>query len=438
MNAMRISSSWLPVALAAVGLCLAASNPLAQESCVSGACHAALLKGKTVHPATDSCETCHESVASPHPQAGKKTFKLAKEQPALCSDCHDPFGSKSHVHPPVQEGTCTTCHDPHSSNQPKLLAQPMKDLCESCHGDKAAFKHTHGPVSAGDCTACHSPHESDVAALLLKKGDDLCFGCHVDMANLRAMKHVHPALEGGCTSCHDPHGADYPKMLPAEKGQLCFQCHDDIAGIIEKASVTHPPVASDKACASCHSPHASDNPKLLLKPEKETCLSCHAALLTKSMTVLHGPIREGKCVSCHQPHGGANARLLVKSFSRDPYVPYTDAAYELCFSCHNRDLLKYPDTSFATGFRDGDRNLHYLHVNRPDKGRSCRLCHEFHGGDNPKLVAQSVPFAKWSLPIKFVKTETGGGCSPGCHKPQVYDRVSPGRKPPAASPPRGR
>jgi hypothetical protein len=31
----------------------------------------------------------------------------------------------------------------------------------------------------------------------------------------------------------------------------------------------------------------------------------------------------------------------------------------------------------------------------------------------------------WDLPIQFEKTETGGGCKPGCHLPFAYDRESP-------------
>jgi hypothetical protein len=58
------------------------------------------------------------------------------------------------------------------------------------------------------------------------------------------------------------------------------------------------------------------------------------------------------------------------------------------------------------------------------------MCHSVHGTDNPKLIQDSVEFGKWNLPLKFVKTDTGGGCSPGCHRPQFYDRDSPGRKPP--------
>jgi predicted CXXCH cytochrome family protein len=414
--------------LAAMILVFAARDAKAQEGCVSAQCHATILKGKTVHPPTETCGSCHEAVTTPHPQKGKKTFKLSQAPPELCFSCHDAFG-KLHIHPPVKLGKCTTCHDPHSSGEAKLLRQPVSELCRSCHPDQTKAKFLHGPVSAGDCTACHSPHESDNPSLLVKAGEELCFGCHSDVQESLKKKNVHPALEGGCASCHDPHGSDHPKLLAEEGAKLCFQCHDAIATKIAEAPVVHGAVRSEKACASCHEPHAGDLVKLLRKPEKETCLGCHSTVITKNMTTLHGPINEGKCTPCHDPHGSRNARLLVQEFPADAYAPYTDQEFALCFSCHNRDLLKYPDTSFATNFRDGERNLHFLHVNNKQKGRSCRLCHNVHGSSGPKLMAESVPFGKWSLPLRFVKTETGGGCSPGCHRPAQYDRKTPGKKP---------
>jgi predicted CXXCH cytochrome family protein len=411
-------------------LLFAGRDAVAQNSCVTAQCHATLIAKTNVHPPTESCDSCHEVAATPHPQKGAKTFKLTQEPPELCTAaCHDAFGKKSDVHPPVKEGMCTTCHDPHAANEPKLLTQPLKDLCTSCHEDKAEFPHVHGPVSAGDCTACHTPHESDLKPLLSKKDDELCVGCHVDVQELLKKADVHPALEGGCTSCHNPHGSAHPKLLAEEGAGVCFACHDAIGEKVEKATVVHAAVKSEKGCASCHSPHASDNAKLLLVPEKATCLGCHKTVVTTAMTTLHGPIKDGKCTPCHDPHGGPNARLLVAAFSPAPYVPYTDTEYALCFSCHKRELVQYPDTSFATGFRDGERNLHYLHVNNKQKGRSCKLCHNLHGSSQPKLIADSVPFGKWSLPLKFVKTETGGSCSPGCHKMQSYDRKTPGKKP---------
>lgn len=432
-------SSVLPVIV--VGVCLLAPAPMAaQDGCSSGDCHAKLLKGRTLHPIAETCESCHESVTTPHPQKGAKTFKLTQEPPELCYTCHDRFGKKSHVHSPVEGGMCTMCHNPHSSDEAKLLEQPQKDMCKGCHADHLEFKVLHGPVSAGDCTACHSPHESDKDKLLVRSGEELCVGCHLDMPEVLKKKVVHPALLSGCTSCHNPHGSAYPKMLPEEGEKLCFSCHSEIAGKVEKSAVVHAAVMSDKGCANCHSPHAGDNPGMLLSAQKDLCLGCHPTILAKTMTMFHGPINEGKCTGCHNPHGAPFPKLLAKpGLPEAPYVPYTDTEYALCFSCHNRDLLRYPDTAFATNFRDGDRNLHYLHVNNKQKGRSCRMCHNVHGSPNPKLIPDTVQFGKWNLPLKFVKTDTGGGCTPGCHRLLYYDRKEPGKRPDLPKPtPRGR
>ncbi|MBZ0156111.1 MAG: cytochrome c3 family protein [Alphaproteobacteria bacterium] len=135
------------------------------------------------------------------------------------------------------------------------------------------------------------------------------------------------------------------------------------------------------------------------------------------------------CTSCHDPHGSPEPKLLVKGLSSEFYLQYSDNEYQLCFSCHNRELLQYPDTSHTTGFRDGDRNLHYLHVNKKDKGRNCKACHTMHRGVLPKLIADKVLFGKWELSMHFVKTETGGSCSPGCHKNYHYDRKTSGKAP---------
>ena len=418
-----------PLASLLAGFLLAGRAGAADKTCAIAACHETLVQGKSVHAAAESCDGCHESVATPHPQKGKKTFKLAAQQPDLCITCHEAFGKKPFVHAPVKDGTCTTCHDPHASKEPKLLSSPLKDLCGACHADHVEFKVPHGPVAAGDCTVCHTPHEAEVKGLLLKKGDQLCFGCHLDVQEGLKKKHVHAAVESGCTSCHNPHGSANPKLLAEAGAALCYQCHSDIAEKVQKGTVAHAPVNSPKGCASCHSPHATDQAKLLLSPEKELCLACHKTIVTKAMTVLHGPIDKGQCTPCHDPHGSQNARLLIKGFSPEPYVAYTDKEYELCFTCHKRDLLQYPDTSFATKFRDGERNLHSLHVNNKQKGRSCRLCHAIHGGGNAALIAEKVTFGQWSLPLKFVKSENGGSCSPGCHKPYSYDRKGAGKKP---------
>ena len=395
------------------------------------ACHRKFLQGKYVHPpAEQSCLNCHESVG-PHPlsRKGMKGWKFVQDPPALCAMCHTPFGKKPYVHSPVKSGMCTACHTPHASDEAKLLVKPVKELCLTCHPDKVNFPNLHAPTAAGDCTSCHVPHESDHPSLLVKDVNDLCFTCHAEMQDVMKKKGLHPALVNGCTSCHNPHGAQHRKLLPAEGDELCFQCHAQIGEIVKNSRVAHAPLKTEKACASCHSPHATDNARLLVKDGKELCLGCHQKVLKKNMTVMHGPIRDGVCTPCHEPHGSQNEKLLIKPYTTEPYVPYTEQAFALCFSCHSRDMLADPKTSSATGFRDGEKNLHYVHVNRKSKSRNCSFCHEVHGGPQQKLIAESVIFGRWSLPLAFIKTETGGSCTPGCHKTYNYDRKTPGKAP---------
>lgn len=155
------------------------------------------------------------------------------------------------------------------------------------------------------------------------------------------------------------------------------------------------------------------------------CVECHEGLVDANSTSIHGPIQKGMCSSCHDPHGTSHEKLLIKSYSSKLFISYSEDAYQLCFSCHDRLLVRFPDTSFSTGFRNGDRNLHYLHVNKSHRGRNCNICHAAHDSNLPKLMADTVPFGKWRLPINFKKTATGGSCSPGCHKTVSYDRERP-------------
>jgi len=392
----------------------------AQNTCVTAQCHATILTAKNIHPATESCESCHEALSEQHPQKGVKTFKTNENLTEVCATCHESVSSKKVVHPPVHEGSCTTCHDPHASEQAKLLVQPAQELCLTCHGDHTDFKVVHGPAAAGECLSCHNPHESDQPALLTQAQPELCLGCHGDMADTLKMKNVHPAIEAGCTSCHNPHGSGFPHLLASAGAAVCSDCHGDVLDSIQKSKTVHPPVQSGD-CAKCHSPHASDHPKLLAMESKDLCISCHKNILTKEKTVVHPAITEGDCTTCHNPHSSDQPKLLTAEYPSHEYTPYSDQEYELCFTCHNRDMLQYPDTSFATNFRDGEKNLHYVHVHQ-QKGRTCGFCHDVHASKNPKLIVDSVPFGKWQLPLKFVKTETGGSCSPGCHQTKKYER----------------
>jgi predicted CXXCH cytochrome family protein len=226
-------------------------------------------------------------------------------------------------------------------------------------------------------------------------------------------------------------------MLDQEAPFLCFKCHKEKKKWVNSASVQHGALMTGKACLNCHEPHVSNIAKRLSMAPMDLCLSCHdrqvetpdGKPLTDMKKLLadnrdhHGPIRQKDCSGCHNPHGSDNFRILKKPYPSTFYMPFMPENYSLCFSCHEKTIVENPMTSKLTDFRNGQENLHFRHVNKPVKGRTCRACHETHASNNPKHIRNSVPFGAWELPINYKKTETGGSCMPGCHKPKKYDRL---------------
>jgi predicted CXXCH cytochrome family protein len=195
-------------------------------------------------------------------------------------------------------------------------------------------------------------------------------------------------------------------------------------------------MAEGKACQNCHKPHSSNQARLLKGENMELCLSCHNKPIEagkrtianveaqiKDSKFLHGPIRQHNCIACHEAHGSDFANILDKAFPADFYAPYQEHTYDLCFNCHDRQIV-LSEKSKATGFRNGERNLHFLHVNR-DKGRSCRACHDEHASNQPKHIRAEVAFGRWTFQTEYTQTPTGGGCTTGCHLPYKYDREKP-------------
>ena len=163
--------------------------------------------------------------------------------------------------------------------------------------------------------------------------------------------------------------------LPVTSGaQSCVtaECHVSFG----EETLTHP---ADRDCVSCHTEVPENHAKEDRVPTASAsdCVSCHDSILENNYP--HKPVTPTTCELCHNPHGSLDRSLLPESYSMKFFVDYNDKAYALCFSCHDRGLLLFAETSFSTGFRDGIENLHFKHVNKASRGRSCKLCHSVHG-----------------------------------------------------------
>jgi predicted CXXCH cytochrome family protein len=297
--------------------------------------------------------------------------------------------------------------------------------------------HMHPPVAGGDCSSCHDNHESDYPARLVQEGNALCFMCHPDKEEgIKTKKSVHVPVQASCVQCHNPHGSPSPAMLSAPVPELCANCHPNEVMTGRRAITKHAPMTDRKSCRNCHEPHYSNQPKLLITAQMALCLACHdreletgtgriadmKALLEKNKNA-HGPLQGSDCASCHAPHGSDYWRILVKYYPSEFYSGYSDGKYALCFSCHDSAAFTERRTVSATNFRNGDLNLHFVHVNKMTKGRTCRACHEVHADSGrPHHVKEYVQFSGWTMPLNYVPGPTGGSCLPGCHGEKRYSR----------------
>lgn len=424
-------------------LCLGVDKPTTEikpESCVTAECHANVKRHNVLHGPVNvnACDACHTLV-----DAQAHTYKPAREQAETCTFCHVievPEGAT--MHEPLVTRDCTGCHDPHGGFDRNSLKQPsMNELCSSCHQDVTAnMQFIHGPVAAGACGMCHEAHASMNPKLLVETGRDLCIACHTEMdEQLSTAAFVHEPVREDCLGCHDAHGSNFPMFVRDAPGVLCASCHEQVQEAVTEAKFQHSAVTQDRGCVNCHTPHGGDLAMLMKDKPVDLCMTCHnqsvtandgrtvAAVteITDPMLVKHGPVAEGSCGGCHNVHGSDFAKLLTEEYPETFYQPFDIDSYKLCFECHDQQLVLTPDAKGLTGFRNGDTNMHYMHVNKDPRGRSCRACHSVHASTLALHLRETVPYGKWELPINYQQTEAGGSCMPGCHQLKAYDRDNP-------------
>jgi predicted CXXCH cytochrome family protein len=299
----------------------------------------------------------------------------------------------------------------------------------------------HAPFESGQCGVCHQNNDPQKPGPIRHATvNDQCFECHDDVRDIMSRKYKHVAAKEACTNCHNPHNANQPALLAADGVEVCTSCHAGIRRQLAKGKVQHGAVNKDKKCANCHNPHASHVERLLIALPFDLCVSCHSKDGMKAsdgtpMTnfkryldenkIWHDPIRAKDCSACHRTHAGDNYRLLTAAFPSAFYAEYDRKAYALCYSCHNDRVVSVKETTTLTGFRDGSKNLHFVHVNR-ERGRTCRACHEVHASKQEHHIRESVPYGPkgWMLKVGYTKLPTGGTCVKTCHDTRTYNNKS--------------
>jgi len=411
------------------------------ESCIASRCHAKLGQEKYVHGpvAAGACQVCHGEAPKHKDNPKKNKFAKMGRVADVCYQCHEQFPPRKMLHMPVEDGDCTACHNPHASPNKYFLRAKGGELCFSCHDNELVQKEfVHGPAAVGGCIACHEPHSADYDNMLRAQGPSLCYMCHSDKEEMAGKAgFVHTPVKQDCVKCHNPHSEDKKYMLKKKVPELCFGCHEEKKQQLANVKVKHGALEMGKTCLNCHDVHMSNVANNLLMEPLDLCLSCHNKTYRRKNgeTLVnmkkwleensnhHGPINQKDCSGCHDPHGSDNFRLLQEPYPSTFYAGFSPENYKLCFSCHEETIVLDAETDKLTNFRNGTQNLHFLHVNKPVKGRTCRACHETHASNFPKHIREAVPFGAWELPINFEKTKTGGSCAPGCHKMLKYDRV---------------
>ena len=360
-----------------------------------------------------------------------------------------------------------------------------RPACTECHEPPPAKTYTHDPYESGECEMCHTVKSThfttqEPGSVTIPKTSEACYQCHEPMDS-KPVKHEALATGKQCINCHSVHGSNIRGLLKKAAPELCLKCHDVIKHTSPQPTGTiHAVTVELKSCINCHNPHSTKAEHLLKSDPKALCLSCHnkeipttwdkeartipsikGILETKKH--LHPPFAKGKnCTSaCHSPHEADEERLLKLPYPVVPHKNYVEQpnTYGLCFQCHESTMLNKSITGAETNFRKDVKdnkgritrtNLHWLHVVNTanntynQMGRSCAICHDPHGTDQPFMIRTSVSIGKifdneteknFQMPIEYRqlpldlpagKDHTGGQCTKSCHfgsNPHIYERL---------------
>lgn len=355
------------------------------------------------------CSTCHDA----HDNSNGHFLVMKNEQSQLCNSCHTIQTTNIATHT-----TCISCHQNHSApSGPELLAaKTPSETCTSCHNSsntkaadiasdlvKVSVHDTKAPVNAADaipnqssCNSCHDPHTMTTAASV------------VSAPTIRGTLGKVPGVNAA--------GTDIP--VSQNEYEVCFKCHADrqpkdlIPKVTRKIAQANTRLEFDPSAISFHPIEIAGRNKDVpsLRNVNYTtssliyCTDCHSS---DSGKAAGGTGPSG-------PHGSQYKPLLALRYDTIDRTSESEAAYALCYKCHDRNSI-LNDESFK---------YHKKHV--VDQQTPCSVCHDPHGipsaqgnlANNTHLINFDTKIVTPDPQGRLQFNDTGrysGNCNLVCH-----------------------
>jgi putative hemolysin len=404
---------------------LADDHPISfryQDAVSAGAELQPLPQGLALRDDRVECTACHD----PHldrfpplsrPEESGKFLRLDNAKgSALCLACHDPVGWSGAAHEKLPGDACGACHQPHTAAQPARLLKgntPQETCLKSCHSNIAATFSTaqaHQPVSAA-LSGSHDAAE-DPQNFLASKPHVECVDCHNPHRSrtVDEQQKINGSLLGVVIARPTGEAVRYAQY----EYEICFKCHGEKpfvpVSVVRQSNINDQSLRFATTNPSFH-PVLGTGRNSSVPSLKDSGLTVNSLIYCSDCHNNPDGRRAGG-VEANGPHGSRYDHLLIANYEQEIYPqPYSDrSSYELCFRCHDPDILL--DETWGTAFITGTgTNLHGFHVR--SKGVSCSICHDPHGTTvHPHLINFATATEGFDATNASYST---GQCSVSCH-----------------------
>ena len=333
------------------------------------------------------CTSCH----NPHNDTYYPFLTLPYQISELCYACHDRDYWSTSGHSGSTATWNGTGTDPWPSSDYTTVAENGCSNCHASHNAAGRERLLFYLNEEDNCLKCHNGNvaQSDIAAEMVKPY----------IHNIYAYTLVHDVSEDPlvdelhveCTDCHNPHATTNGNATaPFVSGSLTGVMGIDLSG----APVT-PAMYQYEVCFRCHADTPSrppsstprqiiqSNTRLEFNPANPSYHPVAAPGTNPDSPSLIAPDYSESsiiyCTDCHAgdgggssegPHGSIYPQILKMRYETADFTTESSVAYELCYSCHDRNSI-LGDNSFSR---------HKSHIT--DYRTPCNACHDPHGISN--------------------------------------------------------